>query len=323
MAEHELIEAIEAMLGSRGDRVARGTGDDAAVVHAGALAVTSVDTVVEGVHFDLSTHDHSDVGHKALATALSDIAAMGAAPGEAYVALTVPARIATDEALELVAAMEALAERVGVTIAGGDVTSGPALAVSVTVTGWAEEEGALVFRDGARAGDVVGVTGTLGASGAGLLLLDGVAAELDPGVRDALLARHRRPEARVELGGELASAGVSAMIDVSDGVATDAGHIATRSGVGLSIELERLPLAAGVIEVADAARREPFELAATAGDDYELLFTAAPEARGEIERSAGTERVSWIGAVRQGDGLRLLDPHGRPVRLTGYEHGVG
>jgi thiamine-monophosphate kinase len=321
MGELELIAAVERMLGRRGGRVLRGSGDDAAVVRPSGLAVTSIDTVVDGVHFKLATHSPADVGHTALATALSDLAAMGAEPGEAYVALALPGDFGEEAALELVRAMEELAERTATTIAGGDVVSSPVLTASVTVTGWAEDEASLAYRDGARPGDLVGVTGDLGASGAGLLLLSDAALgdRLPAEARGALLRRHRRPEPRLEAGRALAAAGVSAMIDVSDGVATDARHLAERSGARLVVELERLPLAPGVAEVARASGRDPAELAATAGDDYELLFTVAPDRRAGVEQAAGLP-VSWLGEVVAGDGLELLGPGPRPVRLTGFEH---
>src|SRR3954465_10956362 len=127
--ELELIAAIQAALGPPPPRVLTGPGDDAAVVRADAVAVPSIDTVVDGVHFELATHSPADVGHKALATALSDIAAMGAGPGEAYVSLVLPARFGEEAALELVGAMRELATQQGVAIAGGDVVAGPVLAV--------------------------------------------------------------------------------------------------------------------------------------------------------------------------------------------------
>lgn len=322
MSELELVAAIEGRLGRPGGRVLRGPGDDAAVVRAESVAITSLDAIAEGVHFSTATHGPADIGHKALGTALSDLAAMGAAPGEAYVGLAMPPRTDLAWALELVGGMEALAERSGTTLAGGDVIDAAALVVSVSVTGWAGDERDLVYRDGARPGDLVGVSGALGGSGAGLALLEGLRVTLPDELREHLVRRHRRPEPRLELGAALVRAGVSAMIDVSDGVATDAGHLARRSGVRLTLGLVELPLDRGVVEVARAAGREPSELAAAAGEDFELLFTASPGSVGAVEEAAWAagERVSWLGGVERGAGARLLDTDGRPVELSGFEH---
>ena len=170
LVERSLIQAIESVLVDRSGRLARWTGDDAAVVSARPLAVTSIDSVADGVHFHLATHSPADVGWKALATALSDLAAMGAEAGEAYVALALPEGF--EGALELVGGMEELAVRCGATIAGGDVIRAPALIVTVSVTGWADSEDELVGRDGARPGDLVAVTGALGGAEAARLLLE-------------------------------------------------------------------------------------------------------------------------------------------------------
>ena len=310
MGELSLIARVQAMLGPPRGRVLTGPGDDAAVVRADGVCVTSIDTVVDGVHFELATHSPGDVGHKALATALSDIAAMGADPGEAYVSLALPDGFGEERALELVAAMRELAERSGTTMAGGDVVSGPVLHVAVAVTGWAAAAEHLALRSGARPGDLVGVTGELGGSGAGLRVLRGA----DAGAHsDALAQRHRRPEPRLEEGRALAAVGVTAMIDVSDGVATDAHHLAAAGGVALDLWLDALPVAQGVAAVVD----DPARFAVTAGDDYELLFSAPPERREAAEAAAP---VAWLGEVRAGSGVVFRTASGEAVELRGFEH---
>jgi thiamine-monophosphate kinase len=273
---------------------------------AGALAVVSTDTMVEGVHFRLDWISAADAGHRALAGALSDLAAMGVAGGEAYLALGVGGSLDAAGALELMRGAEALATECAVTIAGGDVVRSPAAFVTVTVVGWAADEHAVVGRDGALVGDLVGVTGSLGGAAAAVELLAGRAPR---GGHDAeLIARHARPRPRLAEGLAFAAAGAHAMIDLSDGLASDAALIGVASGVLLEIDLDALPVQAGVGD-----RR----LALSGGDDYELCVCVAAEARERVQ--AAVASVSWIGRVLEGRGARFVDAGGER-ELAGYEH---
>jgi thiamine-monophosphate kinase len=302
-----------------------GAGDDAAVVRAGgAFAATSIDTMVEGVHFrlDAGWATPAEVGHRALAGALSDLAAMGAEPGEAYISLGLPPGFAEQDALALVEAADTLALHSGAAIAGGDVVSSPVLSVAVTVTGWAEREEQLIGRGGAREGDLIGVTGELGAAAAALATLEGKV----PASRaiEASLERARAPEPRLLEGHALAAAGVSAMIDLSDGLASDAAHLGRSSGLELRVQLQDLPLAAGAIEVAEALGEDPALFSAAGGEDYELCFTVAVEHIEAVERGLrreGGAQVSWIGEVAAGPpGATLLGGGGDVVGAEGFEH---
>jgi thiamine-monophosphate kinase len=324
MSEFDLLAAIRDRLGPPGDRVLVGSGDDAAVVRpAGSVSVTSVDTFVEGVHFRLVTTSLRDLGHKCLAASLSDIAAMGALPGEAYLAVGLPGHLGERETLELAEGAAALAGDYGV-ICGGDLTRADELFVAVTAVGYAGAGDRVVTRGGVRPGDLLGVTGALGGSGAGLVLLERKPAGVDVETGARLLERHLRPRPLLAAGRALAAAGVSAMIDVSDGVASDVARLCEQSGVGIEVDLAALPLDEGVAEVAAAVGLDALELGAAAGEDYELLFTAPPDARESVERAGDHSRspVTWIGHALEGGEAepRLLDESGTPRRLAGWDH---
>lgn len=329
LREHALVRAIRAAAG-RGDGVAVGIGDDAAVLEptAGARLVATTDLLLEDVHFRRRWAEPADLGWKALAVNVSDIAAVGARPRWALVALACPATTAAEEVEAFYEGVFALGAEHDVAVVGGDTSASPAgWLVNVTVLG--EAQGPPLLRRGAGPGDVLAVTGTLGRAAAGLAVLErGTApAALDPDALAETTRAHLRPRPRVAEARWLAAAGgVTALIDLSDGLATDAGHIAEESGVAVRIEVARLPIAESTRRVARALRQDPVAWAAAGGEDYELLLACPPEAFGRLAdglRAATGTPLTRIGEVAAGRGVRFVDAGGREVRVPhGFEHFV-
>lgn len=321
MGEFELLARVRERLPSSGPQVRVGMGDDAAVTEPAGATATSVDAIVEGVHFRRDRSSLAQIGHKALATALSDLAAMGARPGEAYTVLGVPPDLDEDGCVELFDGIAALAAKTGTTLAGGDVTRAPVLIVAMTVVGHAPDPDAFVTRSGARPGDLVAVTGELGGAAAGLLLLERPELAEELRVAELLKGRQQTPEPRLEAGMALATTGATAMIDLSDGICGDASHLAAESEVALRIDAEALPVAGGVAAVAVAAGVEAAQLVACAGEDYELLATLPPsrlaEAVAAVE-GVGTT-LTTIGEATAGSGVEIRLPDGRRLEPGGFD----
>lgn len=307
MGEFELLARVRERLPQPGPRVRLGSGDDAAIAVPDGATATSVDALVDDVHFRRQWSSPAQIGAKALAVSLSDLAAMGAEPGEAYVVLGVPADLDEDGCLEVLDGMAALAAQTGTTLAGGDVTRAPVLTLAMTVVGHAKRAEDFVTRAGARPGDALVVTGELGGAAAGLRLLEGGDRQ-----QPDLIARQLEPKPRLAEGRMLAEAGATAMIDLSDGLGGDARHIAKTSGVGLRIDAATLPIAPGVAEVAEASGLDPLPLAVSGGEDYELLATIPPDRLEAIQ-------LTRIGEVVAGEGVEIRLPGGELLEPSGFD----
>ncbi len=322
MNEFDIIREYFADLGPAREDVVLGVGDDCALLAPPAdrqLAV-SIDTLVEGRHFSAGG-DPVDLGHKALAVNLSDLAAMGAAPAWATLALTLPS---ADRAwIEGFArGFAALAEAHGVRLVGGDTTKGPR-SITVQVHGFVEP-GLALRRDGARPGDLIYLSGTLGDAGLGLLARQGLYVDSDH--LRFLAGRLDRPTPRIELGRALAQLGLaSAAIDLSDGLSSDLRHICTASGVGAQLYLEQLPVSAAVREY--LAETGDWSVPASSGDDYELCFTVSEQRQGDVDALAGKLglALTWVGMIEARAGLRAVYPDGRENADLpgGFDHFAG
>lgn len=310
MGEFELIRRYFQPLadGTGQDQLLLGPGDDCAIqrVSPGLDLVFSVDTLVEGVHFP-SDYSPDYLGWRALAVAVSDLAAMGASPVCFTLALTLPD--ANQSWLKPFSEGLARASKAfGIALAGGDTTRGP-LTISIQVHGTVES-GRALYRSGAKPGDLICVSGTLGAAGAALDYLAAAAPSPD---QLALLSRYHFPEPRLSLGQQLAGRASSA-IDISDGLLADLGHILDASGAGARIDTGRIPMMAELVALKGENARN---LALGAGDDYELCITIPPETFGTLDASVACE-LTVIGEITSEPGLQLSGPVSGVIQ--GYEH---
>ena len=333
IGEFELIDALAAAIAAsnqqaiqsldeRGFRMLRAIGDDAAAWRSPqGDCVFTADTMVEGVHFDLRYTGWRDLGWKALATNVSDVAAMGCAPSYATVTLGLRGDIPVDGLIELYEGMMELTEKCGGAVVGGDIVKSPVFFISIALQGVAPSSAhdALLLRDAAQPGDQIAVTGNLGSSAAGLkLLMEG--ADASGLASYAFLQNaHNRPIPRVSEGEALARIGVRCAMDISDGLVDDLGKLCRASEVGARIYTSDIP--------ADDRLKATFPaswlaLALGGGEDYELLFTAPSEVMHSVKASLTTP-VTVIGEiVEAGQGVSVLDGRGNPMQVNagGWDH---
>ena len=308
MRESEVIDRISGLLPPAPPEVVVPIGDDCAVLRFGQTSwVAASDMLVSGHHFkDWAAPE--DAGYKSVVVNVSDVAAMGGSPRFVLVSGAAPD---PETALRCFEGVMEACEEVGVYPIGGDTTRAGALTVDVAILG--ELSSPPVLRSGAKAGELLAVTGELGASAAGLLVLEGGTG------RERLVRRHLRPEPRVEAGRAAAGLGASAMMDLSDGLASDLRHVCGRSGVGCRVDLDLLPVAEDTREFIRSLGRDPEELAATGGEDYELLISAPRPILDALARSVEVP-VTVIGEVTAGADV-VFRRAGEPVEdLSGWDH---
>jgi len=306
--------------------VVLGPGDDAAVIRPvrGTFDVLTTDAQVEGVHFDRRFVPAGAIGHRALAVNLSDLAAMGASPRAALLSLALPATLEVAAFDRMLDGLLALAATHGVTLVGGNITHTPGpLMLDVTAIG-AVRPRRLLTRTGARPGDEVYVTGTLGDAASGLQQLQeasrtGAAFPGGSGVE-----RYLRPEPRVRAGMLLGrNRAASSCMDVSDGLADCVRQVAEASGVGITLDASAIPVTKDVRDWQERMGRDALEPALSGGDDYELFFTSRPAHRGRFRtvcQQLGDLPITRIGVVTRARDLLLKDEHGTRALPAGYEH---
>jgi thiamine-monophosphate kinase len=332
LTEDELVETLRRLLSDETPGVRLGPGDDAAVVDIGGQsAVLTADMLVEGVHFDRATISARDLGYKAVAVNVSDVAAMGGSPRYGLVSVGIPPDATAAWVVELYGGIREAAADYAMSVVGGDTSRADRAVVAVALTGEVAGNGA-VTRAGARHGDRIVVTGSLGAAAGGLRLSRAAAADVGSAVASewgrGLLAAQFRPVARVGEGQTLAQRGATAMIDISDGLSLDLSRLCRESEVGAEIRLADVPVGSGLIELATVLPIEPLDLALSGGEDYELLATlpahAVDRARQQLRERFGTP-LTDIGVITDGKGLVAvhLDGKEEPLEAKGWDHFAG
>lgn len=328
VGEFPLIDRVAKIVSVERPDIVLGIGDDVAVLADGeGLILATVDSQVEDVHFLRELITPRQLGRRALAISLSDIAAMGGQPQYALVSLALPSDTDVAWVEEVYRGLREEGDRFGTAIVGGNMASSPERAfVDVTVLGRVDRA-RLLLRSGAHPGDRVVVTGSLGDAAAGLTVALEPELPVTPSARASLLTRYLTPTPRLAEAAVIAQSGAAtAMIDVSDGLSSDIGHICDRSEVGVRLWAERLPISSAARHAAELADKPAWRLPLGASDDYELCFTVPPEATdaliAQVPQETGTP-VTVIGEIlppQEGRWLALEDGREVPLKATGWQH---
>ncbi len=316
LGERRVISRIRRTFGEKRADVLLGIGDDAALVRGPERLLLTTDILVEDEDFHLADHPPRLLGRKALNVNLSDIAAMGGRPLHALVGMALPGDVEESWLRQFMAGFRSAAREAGVALVGGDLSQADKIMIAVTVTGDVKSP---VARAGAKPGDAIYVSGTLGDAAGGLRLIEkggigGVVKAVRP-----LVAAFLDPAPRLKLGAVLARRKlVSAMIDLSDGLSVDLAHICKESGVGAEVEASRIPISTAL----EFFARDPLDTALNGGEDFELLFTVRPAKIPEVERLRVAYGLTRIGRITSGRRISLVGPgkKQRPLRAGGYEH---
>ncbi|MFP4082906.1 MAG: thiamine-phosphate kinase [Candidatus Aminicenantes bacterium] len=317
LEENELISAIRREFSGRNPDLLLGIGDDAAVVKAGKKnLIFTKDLLVEDFHFKSSLHPPYFLGRKSLNINLSDIAAIGGRPRYALLGLALPDKMDPSWVIEYFSGLKSAARGSGVNLVGGDISEAKKIFISVTVVGEGKN---ILKRRGARPGDLLFVSGTLGDAKQGLILLKKAYDLGRDRKADALLKAFLDPRPQVSLGMEISRKKLaSSMIDVSDGLSVDLSHLCQESGCGAEIDVRRLPLSPEL----RSWQRKAVDFALHGGEDYRLLFSVPPERAGSLSLLQKKYKLTFIGRMIKKKSLYLIDQKGKkkPLKIRGYQH---
>lgn len=329
LSERALIEEIKKRVGASSNRPFIGIGDDCSVFGNAASGawLVSTDMLVDGIHFNRTWHSAKLLGRKSIAVNLSDIAAMGGIPRYVLIAMSLPVGLSSDWLFQWLDGVCEIIQEYDCSLIGGDTVSGREMTISVTVLGEQHSAGVLL-RSGARAGDTVYVSAPLGSAAAGLAILSQLESESNQAQTkwQTLIDAHLDPVPRIRLGQILCASGyVSAMQDISDGLATDLSHICRESGVGAMIEERHLPSHPDLASACQGFGLSRLDCILRGGEDYQLVFTVKKDCDkkfADYVSQFGITDLVAIGTIESGQGVILIETNGsrREITFQGYEH---